>query len=150
MEILQTQNRAPRESIGFTLVELLVVIGIIALLVAILLPALSKSREMARRAACLSNLRQVHMAFVLYAADNHDQVPLVNRTPSRQYTSMMSSTTAGNRWVLFGLLYSARYAENPRIFFCPSENNSKFDFDTSENPVPPPDAMPTANMQSGY
>ena len=82
--------------------------------------------------------------------DSHDQVPLGYRTASKQYNSMMFSTTAGNRWVLFGLLYSGRYLENPQILFCPSENNSKFDFNTSDNPVPPPDELPKTNVQSGY
>jgi prepilin-type N-terminal cleavage/methylation domain-containing protein/prepilin-type processing-associated H-X9-DG protein len=57
---------------GFTLLELLVVIAVIALLIAILLPSLSRARERARTAYCLSNLRQIGTGFYLYAADNND------------------------------------------------------------------------------
>jgi prepilin-type N-terminal cleavage/methylation domain-containing protein/prepilin-type processing-associated H-X9-DG protein len=61
---------------GFTLVELLVVIGIIAVLVGILLPALNRARESGRRVTCLSNMRQLGMAFMMYVQENKGRFPL--------------------------------------------------------------------------
>jgi prepilin-type processing-associated H-X9-DG protein/prepilin-type N-terminal cleavage/methylation domain-containing protein len=60
---------------GFTLVELLVVIGIIALLISVLMPALNKARASAMQITCLSNLRQVDLAFYAYSLDNKSKVP---------------------------------------------------------------------------
>ncbi|MGB7160316.1 MAG: type II secretion system protein, partial [Tepidisphaeraceae bacterium] len=136
---------------GFTLVELLVVIGIIAILIAMLLPALTKAQEAGRRAACLSNLRQVHQAFAIYALENKDAVPLGYRSASKQFNSMVHSTTVpGGRWVLFGLLCEAKQIRTPAVLFCPSEGNPKFMHQTESNPWPPAGVTPTANIQAGY
>ena len=69
---------SPTRQTGFTLVELLVVIGIIALLIAILLPALNKARTAAESVNCMSNLHQMGLAFAQYEGEHHFYLPYVN------------------------------------------------------------------------
>src|SRR4051812_6367170 len=69
-----SRNRSHR-SRGFTLVELLVVIGIIALLISVLLPALNKARQASRTTACLSNLRSFGQAWSIYLSENKGHLP---------------------------------------------------------------------------
>jgi prepilin-type N-terminal cleavage/methylation domain-containing protein/prepilin-type processing-associated H-X9-DG protein len=152
-------TRRTRRS-AFTLVELLVVIGIIAVLMSILLPAVSRAREQARRTACLSNLRQVHVALLDYAQANHDQVVIGwRRVPGmgafKQFNSMVysaSSSMGRPEYVLFGRLYVAGLMKGPEAFYCPSENDPKFQLNTTDNPWPPGPDGPDAskNVQAGY
>lgn len=142
-----SRRRVKQYPAAFTLVELLVVIGIVALLVAILLPALTHARETARRAACLSNLRQVHMTFFLYAQANHDRVPIGYRANNRQFDSMVYSATA-HRFVLFGLLYQSGFMKDPRVFFCPSEVDPQSLLNSATNPWPP--GNPAKQVYAGY
>ena len=103
---------------GFTLVELLVVIGIVAVLVAILLPALNRARRQARAVVCLSNLRQLGMVFQTYVADHKGKPP-----------------PGGFGGVLhFFIPRNDRITDSPQIVFCPEatevghpENHGQFD-----------------------
>jgi prepilin-type N-terminal cleavage/methylation domain-containing protein len=91
---------------GFTLVELLVVIGIIALLIAILLPALAKARDSANRTTCLSNMRQLGTAFMMYTNENKQFFPY--NTSFARSGSRLAGSAAG---------YSSQYGKNKVVNF---------------------------------
>ena len=75
------------QSAGFTLVELLVVLEIIAILAALLLPAVSHAKESGRGAACISNLRQIGVALQLYVDENHQRLPVMRDRASATDTN---------------------------------------------------------------
>jgi len=121
---------------GFTLIELLVVIGIIAVLIGILLPTLGRAREQAKRVQCLSNMKQVVTAYVLYAQADRDQIPL-GYGNNRQYNYVIYDKYSA-KYVFHGLLYAAGLLKSgPKVFWCPAQDHPDFAFDQPNNPWPP-------------
>lgn len=133
-----------RDRGGFTLVELLVVIGIIGLLISILLPALGKAREAARAVVCESNERQIMMAFLLFATEHQQHLP------GNYFDSIKQQPKDAEKrdWLLGddpnqgtpqeyldgpqkGTIY--RYVKDPKVYLCPSYDHWAFDLNYGSN-----------------
>ena len=141
------RHRAPVA--GFTLVELLVVIGIIAVLISILLPTLAKARAAGQRTQCLSNLRQLHLATVMYANTYNGAVPLGCWSNYRQQNFMVWRL-GKTQPIMFGLLWEAKLMKTPQAMFCLADSHHQGQFNTPSNPWPPYPPTPTVNVRIGY
>jgi prepilin-type N-terminal cleavage/methylation domain-containing protein len=110
----QNESQSPRVRSGFTLIELLVVIAIIAILAAMLLPALAKSKEKAQRAVCKSNMRQVALTAIMYAGDNKEKFPNALRGATTYHAVWLPTETYDY------FVYTAKVTTN--ALTCPNKN----------------------------
>ena len=141
--ILWMKNRLPRfNQAGFSLIELLVVIGLIGVLMAFLLPALEKARESALKIKCASNIRQVGISLVLYANENHGNYPRTTYIPGAPLTegtnpAAVDPFKAGGvqpndvTAALFLLIRTQDVL--PQIFICPYNDVNVFGADQATN-----------------
>ncbi len=112
-----------RSATAFTLTELLVVIGILALVVALRLPALCRTRTPVQLAQCLNNCRQIGLAAMVYRAENNDCFPYGNRVmgPGTGPGGVLDSTG----WPMQLLRYMGGYTNGqPMVYMCPSEKGA--------------------------
>jgi prepilin-type N-terminal cleavage/methylation domain-containing protein len=139
------RNAMKRKSAGFTLVELLVVIGIIALLISILLPSLNKAREAAKRIQCASGLRQLGASLQLYATNFKNYVP-IGYMSEKQFSYVIYWHNSGSplypngdygHVTQFGILWETGLLKGEKTYFCPSfEADPFFMYKTVNNPFP--------------
>jgi prepilin-type N-terminal cleavage/methylation domain-containing protein/prepilin-type processing-associated H-X9-DG protein len=155
MRRVTPQDRAADRRRAFTLVELLVVIGIIAVLISLLLPALARAKEHANRTKCLSNLRQIGTAVIMYANDNKGAIPpRYRKAPVDYRPTQFIGPDRGNSFIGISLLVTPpkgfaqqAYLKENDIFFCPSDMVRA----PYRDPVTGwgPTSLPTGSMANG-
>lgn len=136
----EAQPTIGRHRSGFSLIDVLVSISVIALLIAIMLPSISMVRESARRVICSSDMRQIGLGMNLYAEDNKDTLPSsvfieeVGQTAYPIYPQLMDTLRTSEdeydprqtwgQWDGLGLLFFKGYVSAPGVYYCPSHTGS--------------------------
>ena len=105
---------------GFTLVELLIVIAIIAVLAALLLPVLGKAKEQGRATDCLSNLRQIGIALQIYVHENNDRMPVM-------YDALLSTNGAPATNLATIDVVLTNHLGSPKVLSCRSDDKELFE-----------------------
>jgi competence protein ComGC len=157
-------SRVKGESAGFTLIDVLVSMAVILVLIAILLPSISKVRESARRVICGSNLRQLGLGLHMYSEDSADFLPPSVYLPTQSGRARASTEGSPElmdtvrtiqaehqdrpwgQWDGLGLLFARDYIAAPKVFYCPSHSGNH-GFDQYERLWSSPEGQIVSNYQ---
>lgn len=144
---------------AFSLMDVLVSIGVIAVLISLLLPSLGPVKETARQVACRSGVRQIGLGIAMFADDHRDLIPASlylkqrgSQGPQPAQTVCLTvdpdgpASKSGFTWDGLGVLYAEQYLGTPGIFYCPS-HKAQFRFSDQEAVWHNPDGLIVGNYQ---